>query len=711
MIVCLLALPFFPNILRGAPDPGADFSAGAAALNIDPPKLPVLQNGGFLQRSAGKVSQPLFARSLVLSEGGERIAICVVDTCMVDRELCDRAKALASGKTGIREDRILISATHTHSAPSAMRCLGCPADPEYPAFLAPKIAQSIEQAAAAARPASAGWAVADAGHYTNCRRWIFLPHKMGRDPFGRVSVRAMMHPGHLNPATAGPAGPIDPDLTVLSIRDRAGRPLAVLGNFSMHYYGAANLSSDFTGRVCRILEEELVPAGGRPFVALMSQGTSGDLHFMDYALPASRQPFKGKPDGFERYCRGLAELALGAIREAAHRPDPSIAMAEATLTLKRRVPDEARLEWAAPIVAGIKDVPANRKEVYAAEAEWLRDNPAAELKLQAIRIGDRGITAIPNEVYGITGLKLKMQSPLQATMNIELANGAEGYIPPPEQHHLGGYTTWPARTAGLEVEAEPKIVESLLGMFENVSGKPRRQPTVARGVCATRVLASKPCAYWAMDSHSGNRVPDATGRGHHGVLEPGYALFLPGPAGDAFSSAGRGNRAVHFAGGRMRARVAGLAKDYSASIWFWNAMPHDARPVAGVLFSAGAEGSREGDHLGIGGRPGSRGRLIFDNGNPDQPPLVGRTELELRRWYHVVMVREGSRVRVHLDGDAKPEIDAEAGVTRPADSPVFVGGRSDGMFGFEGRIDEVAIFDRILEASEVTGCWEKPPGR
>ena len=30
------------------------------------------------------------------------------------------------------------------------------------------------------------------------------------------------------------------------------------------------------------------------------------------------------------------------------------------------------------------------------------------------------------------------------TMNLSLANGAEGYIPPPEQHHLGGYNTWPA---------------------------------------------------------------------------------------------------------------------------------------------------------------------------------------------------------------------------------------------------------------------------
>ena len=110
------------------------------------------------------------------------------------------------------------------------------------------------------------------------------------------------------------------------------------------------------------------------------------------------------------------------------------------------------------------------------EAHWIRDNPSTEIKLQAIRIGELGIATLPNEVFGITGLKLKMQSPLSLTMNIELANGAAGYIPPPEQHHLGGYTTWPARTAGLEVTAEPKIVDAVLRLLEKVSGKPRRVP-------------------------------------------------------------------------------------------------------------------------------------------------------------------------------------------------------------------------------------------
>ena len=60
---------------------------------------------------------------------------------------------------------------------------------------------------------------------------------------------------------------------------------------------------------------------------------------------------------------------------------------------------------------------------------------------------------------------------------MELANGAAGYIPPPEQHYLGGYTTWPARTAGMEVDAEPQIVDTLLGMLEKLSGEKRKALT------------------------------------------------------------------------------------------------------------------------------------------------------------------------------------------------------------------------------------------
>ena len=129
------------------------------------------------------------------------------------------------------------------------------------------------------------------------------------------------------------------------------------------------------------------------------------------------------------------------------------------------------------------------------------------MKLQAIRIGELGITAIPNEVFAISGLKIKEQSPFDITMNIELANGSEGYIPPPEQHALGGYTTWPARTAGLEVQAEPGIVETVIKLLEKVAKKPRRSIQLLHGAYAEAVLKSRPVAYWRLDDIQGTAAP------------------------------------------------------------------------------------------------------------------------------------------------------------------------------------------------------------
>ena len=681
----------------------SELRAGAAAVNIDPLKLPIVQNGGFMPRMATRVDQSLFARSLILGDGNTRIAICVVDTCMMDRQLCDHAKQIVAKQTGIQTDRILISATHTHRAPSAMRCLGCPADPDYQHFLVRRIAASIAAAAERMRPARAGWGVIDAGHLTNNRRWIYLPHKMLTDPFGQKSVRAMMHPGHANVDTAGPSGPEDPDLTMLSIQDRQGRPLAIFGNFSMHYFGGPDLSSDYTGKVCQLLEESMhADTGEFPPVAIMSQGTSGDLQHRDYSLPANQGVFAGAIDTFQAYCQNLTELALQAIDDVRYRADLPLEMAEAKLTLQRRLPDDDRIQWANAMLGSIDETAKKRPHVYAAEAHWIRDNPSEELVLQAIRIGDIGIATMPNEVFGVTGLKLKMQSPLPTTMNIELANGAAGYIPPPEQHHLGGYTTWPARTAGLEEQAEPKIVEQLLVLLEDVADKPRRQQDERIGAYGQEILSRDPSGWWRMSAHSGSFVVDASSNNQHGSLEPGYGLFLPGPQHiNAFESTSRGNRCVHFAGGRMVVEAMAVTGDYSASLWFWNAMPPDARPVAGYMFSFGAAGSAAGDHLGITGTAMQNpGRLLICNGDTQREAVEGKTELELHRWYHVQLVRQGRHVRVFLDGNSVPEIECQIADTRPDQSSVFVGGRCDGLFSFEGKLDEVAVFDHPLSEQD-----------
>ncbi len=96
------------------------FRAGAAEVNVSPENFPVIISGGFLQGRGDQLTDPLFARALVLDDGATRLAIVMVDTLMMPRELVDDAKKSIEQRTGIPSDRIMVAATHTHTAPSVM---------------------------------------------------------------------------------------------------------------------------------------------------------------------------------------------------------------------------------------------------------------------------------------------------------------------------------------------------------------------------------------------------------------------------------------------------------------------------------------------------------------------------------------------------------------------------------------------------------------
>ena len=130
-----LAAAVVAAMLGTQADGANTFRAGVYAVDITPPKFPVIVNGMFLERIAEKAHDRIYARCLVMDDGTVRLAMVVVDSCMVPRDLLDRAKEMAQARSGIPVDRMLISATHTHSAPAAMGCLGTDADAEYVKFL------------------------------------------------------------------------------------------------------------------------------------------------------------------------------------------------------------------------------------------------------------------------------------------------------------------------------------------------------------------------------------------------------------------------------------------------------------------------------------------------------------------------------------------------------------------------------------------------
>ena len=452
------------------------FEAGAHCIDISPQSLPAIRNGGFTEERWNEIIDPLHARCFVFQSNEESIAIAVVDSCMIPRDICEQAKHLAYEKTGIPPDHILITSTHTHSAPSVMDfCLGTSSDPQYKKYLPEKIAEGIFRAQRNLEPARIGSIIIDAPEHTHNRRWLKQPDQYSKDPFGDITVRAMMHPGHKNTTYLEEAGPTDSALSILSIQaTQDNRPIGFLANYSMHYFGTkAGFSADYYGRFCQLIEEKVgtpKTTGKAPFVAALSQGTSGDQQWKDYSKPAKANY------NIDDYTRELGAIALTGYKQIAYEEGiPKLAMKESVINLNRRLPDEQRIQWAQEQNEKRGDLrPRNAVEVYAEQAIWLNENPQEKIVLQAIQIGAAVILAAPNEMYGITGLKLKAQSPYQTTIVMGLSNGAAGYIPPPEQHYLGGYTTWPARTAGLEVDAEPKIVEALLNLIEKLDQRKRR---------------------------------------------------------------------------------------------------------------------------------------------------------------------------------------------------------------------------------------------
>ncbi len=233
----------------------------------------------------------------------------------------------AAKATGIPTDCMLIAATHTHSGGSLVSALGTQADPAYCEFLPGKLVECITQAAGNLQPARIGWSSEDYAEGAHCRVFIRRPDCLDFDPLGRQNVRAMMHPSHQNPEFIGPCGPSDPQVSVLAVQTPEGEPIALLANYSMHYFGAEPISADYYGDFVRNVSQRLA-ADDTSFIAMMSHGTSGDqvaVHVNGDARPIfsgkvsvtrpahSQDVFVGgRSDNFANFEGRLAEVAIFA---------------------------------------------------------------------------------------------------------------------------------------------------------------------------------------------------------------------------------------------------------------------------------------------------------------------------------------------------------------------------------------------------------------
>jgi hypothetical protein len=298
------------------------------------------------------------------------------------------------------------------------------------------------------------------------------PGTVPPNPFGGTNDLVRMNPPVESPNLLEPAGPTDPEVSILSVQSPEGRPIALLANYSLHYVSTgrdSEISADYYGafadRIQQLLGADRLDP---PFVAMMSNGTSGDINNINFRHKRAPMP------PYEQ-----VRTVAGAVAAEVHRVCQTLQyrdwvpldVRQTEINLGVRLPSPEEVARAETILARAKGAELQSTEqAYAHDTLMMKDYPKqVAVLLQAMRIGDLGIAAIPCEVFAETGLAIKQQSPFKQTFTIELANGCNGYLPTPEQHKLGGYETWRARSSYLETGAAPKIFDTLMALFARLN--------------------------------------------------------------------------------------------------------------------------------------------------------------------------------------------------------------------------------------------------
>jgi len=434
---------------RGAPggSPGTSMRAGVAMVDITPPdsNLPPGYDG---------VHDRLHARALVLDDGRARAALVSVDAGAIPEETWEAVSGRAARELGIPAERLVVTATHTHSAPRE----------EGGGRLAGLVFEAIRRAADAPVPARISWGTGES--YINVNRNII----------DRKTNRWWEGPNR--------DGPSDKTVAVLYVETAAGAPLAVLYNYAVHAVLLGQLdqvSADLPGAASEYIERSL----GNGAIALWSEGAAGDqnpLYFQQtYDLRAIRiQDYAQRgvdisnamPPGGQGLDRSnprvallmeqqkqmalsmgqlLGEEVLHVIRDSLERPqaNPVLRGAQSTITCPgRRRTDSGRAGFAGTYV----------------------DADPIPIRLGLLEIGDIAIGSVNAEVFNTVATRLKRESPLKHTLMATLTNGlaTSGYIP---NDAAFGYNTFEVVSSNLKPGcAEAGIVAGLLDLI----GKPSR---------------------------------------------------------------------------------------------------------------------------------------------------------------------------------------------------------------------------------------------
>ena len=380
--------------------------AGAAKVDVTPAESE-------LPRNYEGILDHLYARAIVLDDGTTSAALISLDAGGVSEQIWQNVTRQVESELGIPAKNVLMTATHTHSAPG-----------QQAGRYVPKIVESVRLAKQRLAPARVGYG--NGVSYINVNRNIIDPQ----------TKRWWEGPNY--------DGPSDKTVAVVKFETLTGEPIAVYYNYAMHAVAAGQLdmvSGDAPGTTSRYIEDSF----DDKIVALWSSGASGDQNPLYYQQTYDLREIRIK----EYASRGIdISNSMPPGGQGLNKKDPAIAklmnqQKQMIVSMGQFLGEEVmhvmrgmeRMESSIRIDGRQKTVQCpGRQRTDSGRAGvpgTYRDAAPVDIRLGLLKIGDIAVGAVNAEVFNLIAQRLKRESPYARTMMATLTNGSasSGYIP------------------------------------------------------------------------------------------------------------------------------------------------------------------------------------------------------------------------------------------------------------------------------------------
>lgn len=464
-LACAIALCLVAAEADGQAD--EPLQAGVAVVDITP--LPGYRMcGSFSERVSTGTRDPLLAKAVVFKQGDVSAALVFCDLAQVAPQVSTAAREAAEQLAHIPAKNIAITATHSHTGPLYWSALRNQFHDravaqhgrdihelvDYPTELTGRLVRAILAARRNLQPVTlkAGFAHED--------RLSFNRRYHMKDG----SVR--FNPGFLNPDIVRTAGPIDPEVGLITLSPAGdAQPSAAIVAFALHLatLGGTLYSADYPFYVQTDLEKVF----GDSFVSLFGAGTCGDINHYD----VTKKPAEGGARATDEIGTMLADTVAKQIPKLTDIGTPSLAVASAAVNAQMRSYSPEKIARAKAVFEKVDDdgIPfLERVDSYAIVDIQLRGGGTIPMEVQAFRLSDKlAIVTLPGEVFVELGLAIKKASPFETTLVIELANDGPGYIPTRKAFAEGSYETVNSRIVPGGGE---QMVDVALKLLKDLSG-------------------------------------------------------------------------------------------------------------------------------------------------------------------------------------------------------------------------------------------------